>query len=142
MSRAPKISSPDDDRVSHVGYYLIGRGRPQLERLLSYRLSVRHRMTRAIFRRPTLVVFGTDRPDDARYFAAIAGGYAHLAGGAAALGDGQPSSRLLPASDLATAIAQRFMSRLIVPRRLPRLELDGGVPAHARTMVIVPTLFG
>ncbi len=34
------------------------------------------------------------------------------------------------------------MSRLIVPRRLPRLELEGGVPAHARTMVIVPTLFG
>ena len=34
------------------------------------------------------------------------------------------------------------MSRLIVPRRLPRLELEGGMPAQGRTMVIVPTLFG
>ena len=40
-------SSRDDDRVSHVGYYLIGRGRPHLERLLSYRLRLRHRVTRA-----------------------------------------------------------------------------------------------
>ena len=133
--------SRDDDRVAHVGYYLIGRGRPQLEQLLSYRLGLRRSLTRAIFRRPTLVYLGPILLMTIA-FAAIAAGYAHAAGGAAALAGWAALIALLPASDLATAITQRFVSRLIMPRRLPRLELEGGVPAHGRTMVIVPTLFG
>ena len=49
---------------------------------------------------------------------------------------------LIPASELATRAVQRLLPRLIAPRVLPRLELDGGVPEDGRTMVIVPTLFG
>ena len=47
---------------------------------------------------------------------------------------------LLPASELAIAFVQRAAARLAPPRRLPRLEFAAGLPAEARTMVIVPTL--
>ncbi len=49
---------------------------------------------------------------------------------------------LIPASDLATAAIQRVVARLSRPRRLPRLDLERGIPEQGRTMVIVPTLFG
>jgi len=131
----------DDDREAHVGYYLIGGGRLELERLLSYRLGLRRRLTRAFFRRPTLVYLGPIVLMTIA-LAALAAAYARGATGVPALAGWAALIALLPACDLATAIAQRIVSRLIVPRRLPRLELEGGVPAHARTMVIVPTLFG
>src|SRR5438477_6020269 len=47
---------------------------------------------------------------------------------------------LFPASELAIAFVQRVAARLAPPRRLPRLDFAAGIPAEARTMVIVPTL--
>jgi cyclic beta-1,2-glucan synthetase len=47
---------------------------------------------------------------------------------------------LLPASEFAIAWVQRAATRLVGPRRLPRLDFSGGVPDSARTMVIVPTM--
>src|SRR5262249_23504400 len=46
----------------------------------------------------------------------------------------------VPASDFAIAIVNRDVARLVAPRRLPRLELKGGVPEELRTLVVVPTL--
>ncbi len=46
---------------------------------------------------------------------------------------------MIPASELAIQVVQYVISRLIPPRRLPRLELDR-VPSDCRTMVIVPTI--
>ena len=47
---------------------------------------------------------------------------------------------LVPASDLAIALIHRFVTRLMGPRRLPKLELAGGVPAELRTLVVIPML--
>ena len=47
---------------------------------------------------------------------------------------------LLPASDLATSVVQRLVAALAKPRRLPRLDLESGVPEQAETMVVIPTL--
>ena len=47
---------------------------------------------------------------------------------------------LLPASEVAIAFVQRLAARGAPPRRLPRLDLAGGVPESARTIVVVPTL--
>lgn len=46
----------------------------------------------------------------------------------------------IPASDLALAITQRLVTLAVPPGRLPRLDLTGGVPDDARTMVVVPTM--
>ena len=45
-----------------------------------------------------------------------------------------------PASDLAVAVVNRAVTRLLGPRTLPRLDLDEGVPQEMRTLVVVPML--
>ena len=52
------------------------------------------------------------------------------------------SLALIPASDLAVALVNRFVTTVVAPDLLPRLEWAAGVPAEFRTMVAVPTLFG
>src|SRR4029453_3258271 len=47
---------------------------------------------------------------------------------------------LVPASELVIAVVQRLVAGLTPPRRLPRLDLAGGIPPDARTLVVVPTL--
>jgi cyclic beta-1,2-glucan synthetase len=45
-----------------------------------------------------------------------------------------------PASDLAIALVNRVVARVFGPARLPRLDLDSGVPEALPTLVVVPTL--
>ncbi|GGE16397.1 glycosyl transferase [Polymorphobacter glacialis] len=69
-----------------------------------------------------------------------------------AVGDGTPGSLLLGllllaavlvlSIETATAVINRAMARLLPPRIIPALELDGGVGAELRTLVVVPVLLG
>jgi cellobiose phosphorylase len=131
-----------DDRRFHVGYYLVGRGRARLEALLKHRPRVRERARRFVFGHPTLVYLGS---------IALLTALSVVALGAVATSDGSITPErvilvglltLIPSSELATAIVQRALSRLIPPRQLPRLDPEGTVPERARTMVVVPTLLG
>src|SRR5207244_11252330 len=47
---------------------------------------------------------------------------------------------LVPATDIAIALAQRVIAWTFPPRRLPRLDFSEGLPEEARTMVVVPTM--
>ena len=47
---------------------------------------------------------------------------------------------LVPASDLAISLINRFVTDLLQPRSLPRLDLRKGVPEGFRTIVVIPTL--
>ena len=47
---------------------------------------------------------------------------------------------VVPASDLAIALINRWVTSMLEPRVLPRLELREGVPSTLRTMVVVPSL--
>ncbi len=49
-------------------------------------------------------------------------------------------ARRLPVSDLAIALVNREVTRVLGPRSLPRLDLDDGIPAQMRTLVVVPML--
>ena len=73
---------------------------------------------------------------------ALAVAYARASGGSLAILVSVALLAVIPASDLATAAIQRVVARLSRPRRLPRLDLERGIPEQGRTMVIVPTLFG
>jgi cyclic beta-1,2-glucan synthetase len=47
---------------------------------------------------------------------------------------------VVPALDIAVALANQVLTRSLRPQILPGLELRDGVPASLRTMVVVPTL--
>lgn len=130
----------DDRRAIHVGYYLIGAGRPLLEQAIDHHPPFRSWLRRVAASYSTAFYLGPIGLVTALTVAAALG-YA-MANGARLRSLWWVSVlALIPASELATAVVQRLIARLITPRRLPRLDLEAGVPETARTMVIVPTLF-
>ncbi|MFZ1295477.1 MAG: cyclic beta 1-2 glucan synthetase, partial [Pseudomonadales bacterium] len=129
------------DRSAHVGYYLIDRGRQELERAVSCRLSWKARFELAsrhirlfLYLGPILLLtalatavvlfsFGGLTPGDWRaWFFALTG--------------------VVSTSALAVALVNRVVTLLLSPRVLPRLDFSRGIPDGHRTMVVVPTLLG
>jgi cyclic beta-1,2-glucan synthetase len=127
------------DRTAHVGYYLIDDGRHLLEHAVSSRLSWKLRFSRAIrhFRlilylgpilmltvlATSVVLFSFEGfgPGDWRFwFLGITG----IIGGSA----------------LAVSLVNLFVTLVLAPRSLPRLDFSLGIPFVHRTMVVVPTL--
>src|SRR5690606_6741396 len=47
---------------------------------------------------------------------------------------------LVPASELASGIANRVISASVVPKALPAMDFQAGVPANARTLVAMPAI--
>ena len=128
-----------DSRASHVGYHLIGGGRREFERRVAWRPTLGQRIRRAFFAGATPLYLGSIAAGTGLMVAAAVA-YAASNGWTGASLLLVALLTLVPASEVAIQLLQRVISYLIPPRRLPRLELDA-VPASARTMVIVPTLF-
>ena len=130
---------PAGDRAAHVGYHLIGRGRPDFETDVAYRPRLAGRVRRFLFPHATSVYLGSIGLLVAALLApAVA--YVRALGGAAWAQAWTVALLLLPASEFAIALVQRLAAHLVSPRRLPRLDFQAGVPEDARTMVVVPTL--
>jgi cyclic beta-1,2-glucan synthetase len=128
-----------EDRAAHVGYHLIGRGRRDLETDVSYQPTAWGRLQRFLFAHATAAYLGSIGLLTAALLA-CAVAYTGASGGDLWWQGVVALLLLLPASDLAIAIVQRLAARLSPPRRLPRIDFVGGVPAQHRTMVVIPTL--
>ncbi len=128
------------DKTAHVGHHLIGPGRSGLEIDVAYTPRLGQRLRRFAFSHATAAYLGgIGLLTGLGVLAAIedvrASGAPEMAVAAALLAT-------IPASELAALIVQRIVAALVPPRRLPRLDLIEGVPESARTMVVVPALFG
>jgi cyclic beta-1,2-glucan synthetase len=133
--------NPSDERLGHVGYYLTGSGRCTLEQRLGYRAVGIERVRRAVTRRPTLSYLLPLALLTLIPLLAI--------GGYLARNGAQPLSiavamiaAAVPVSGVAVAVLQRALARLLLPRTLPKLDFSRGIPADARTLVVIPTLLG
>src|SRR5581483_2696550 len=127
------------DRAAHVGYHLIDRGRRDLELDVASRPGLLERTRRAVFTHASPLYLGAIALFTATLVAAALV-YARHAGVSPAVEVTAVLLLLLPASEFAILAIQQATSRLIPPKRLPRLDLSAGVPESARTMVIVPTI--
>ena len=125
-------------RSAHVGYHLIGGGRPAFESSIAWMPKFVERVRRNCFKWATAGYLGSIAVGTAA-LVAVAVGYAYVYGwrGAALLLVALLA--VIPASELTIQIVQRILSYIVPPRRLPRLEYTS-LPADARTMVIVPTM--
>jgi cyclic beta-1,2-glucan synthetase len=126
------------DRAAHVGYHLIDRGRVDLEADVAYRPGVLTRARRGLFAHAAGLYLVMTTFTAMLLGAAVA--YARQAGGSSAVQVAVALLLLLPASEFAILCIQHVTSRLIPPKRLPRLDFSSGVPQNARTMVIIPTM--
>jgi cyclic beta-1,2-glucan synthetase len=141
ISLAVAVSSQAgaQSRTAHVGYYLIDRGRPTLERAVGSKVPLLTRLTRLT--RP-LRLFAYVAPIVALSAVATALPLAYSLVPARDYGEiiffllfG-----LISASALVVPLVNMLITTSLPPRVLPRLDFSGGIPEAHRTMVVVPTL--
>jgi cyclic beta-1,2-glucan glucanotransferase len=133
-------SRPDGNVLIDPGYYLVSRGRREFERGIAYRPPVGRKLLRLYVRHGVPGYLGAITILTAAIIALYPALRAHAAGV-------RPGYLLLlgilalvPASDLAISLVNRFVTDLLLPRSLPRLDLRKGVPEAFRTIVVIPTL--
>ncbi len=126
--------------AKHVGHFLIGDGRGDLEKALNYTPPLHISFTRFLTHHALITYLGS--------FALISFlllGYICLisewAEASAALLITTLIIALLPVSELASSLVQYLISRWVVPRPLPKLSIEGPVPADLKTLVVVHTIF-
>ena len=139
LAREGAARDSDDDRVAHVGFYLIDKGAPQLERSAQSRPSASEALRRAARRSPLLL-----------YLGAIALITAILAGSLCAHGYASGESdwvlvmigvlAMLSTSQLAVGLVNWLATVLVTPRPLPRMDFSRGIPPECRALVVVPTM--
>jgi len=131
---------PEDEQRCHVGYYLVGAGVSDLEKIFSYRPTQRERFSRWVKGSPTAFYFCSVFfltlsfiiPPYKYFF--VSGGPPW---GSLALG----IFIVLSASEIAVNILNHYITFFAKPKLLPKIDLLTGIPQNAKTMVVIPTLF-
>ncbi len=126
-------------RVGDPGHFLIGDGRRAFERALGARASVRTRVRRAATRLGLPGYVGAIGLATALLVALVVVSLAGTGVGAVWLA-WIAVAMVLPMSEVATALVNRLVTRLLGTSALPGLDLDTGVPSDWRTLVVVPTI--
>ncbi|MET0987723.1 MAG: phosphorylase, partial [Steroidobacteraceae bacterium] len=138
---AARADPPAEARLRDPGHYLIGNGRVEVELEIGYRVPLRRRLFRSALRFALPLYLGS-------ILVLTVGVLALVVPADDAAGTGVFSLLLLtalavlPASDIAITLINRFVGAIVAPRHLPRLELGGGIPLSMRTFVVVPTILG
>ncbi|MGH9433729.1 MAG: glucoamylase family protein, partial [Terriglobia bacterium] len=124
-------------RRRHVGYYLVDKGRPVLEREIGYRPPLSRQIQRAIRQGPGPEIFylvGIELVTLAIIAFILSGLRTDVPLFATLL------FLLIPATESAIGVMNQLVSFLLPPRPLPKLDFSRGVPEDCTTVVAVPTL--
>jgi cellobiose phosphorylase len=139
LATASATANGRDHRSAHVGFFLIDKGQPALERTAVVRWPWRIRLERGIHRSPLTFYAG-----GILVMTAIATGAFWREATAFEIHGWRLTAITivfgLAVSQLAVALMNWFSTLLVQPRLLPRLDFDSGIPPDCRTMVVVPTL--
>ena len=132
-NQATSVASPDQ-RLSHVGYYLIGEGIKKIQKKFAF--SMKGKLN--IFAKTHLELI---------YFALsgvllfVVGTvpiyYSHAYGASFSWLFLIALLILVPCSEFSQRFASLILARVITPRKLPKLELLRGIPSNARTIVAI-----
>ena len=126
-------------RYHDPGFYLISDGRIALERALGVRVPITTRLRRAYVRYPATGYIGTVVMLTTLVLALplLLSRHRGVVSGDIVI---VTMLAIVPASDLAVALVNLMVTRVLGPKPLPRLDLDLGVPSELRTLVVVPML--
>ena len=134
--------SPQDGRHQHVGYYLIGAGRVELEHALGVQAPpwlawARAARAHALPLYAGAILFATLGLGAAAWFFSDAPmewpGWAQLAFSLVLL---------LATSQLAVSLVNWLVTLFVAPQPLPRMNYAFGIASESRTLVVVPTMLG
>jgi cyclic beta-1,2-glucan synthetase len=128
-----------DHRAAHVGYFLVDRGRPVLERLADMRLSWTVVFDKLRRKFPlTCYVATIGLVSLAASLLLILWSLQHGIAWPVLAALSLPL--LLSASSLGVGIANWLATQLLSPQSLPRMDFEHGIPPTHRTLVAVPTM--
>ncbi|MGH8768178.1 MAG: glucoamylase family protein, partial [Burkholderiales bacterium] len=139
LAHEGKARKDGDDRAAHVGFYLIDRGLPQLERKAEARRSAFEDLQRLGDRFPLPIYLGTillltviltGSLLERAHADGLQGWIVALIG----------ILSLLCASHLAVALVNSLATLLATPHPLPRLDFSKGIPPECRTLAVVPAM--
>ena len=141
ISLARKCSTENGsyDCTAHVGFYLIDKGLPELEKLTKMRLSPVEEIMRLGRRIPLLLYIGSIIVLTFMFTGSLLA-KAHADGL-----QGWPLAilgflALLGTSHLAVALVNWLATLLVTPHPLPRMDFSQSIPPEYRTLVAVPTM--
>ena len=130
---------PEYERSHHVGYYLIARGRFDLEKAVGYPPTIGELISRLAFRHPALGYLGSLALTTALFETSILM-YARNNGATVWMMLLVAFVTIVPISELAVSFLNTILTTIIPPRSLPKLGLGNGVPESMTTVVAVPTI--
>ena len=131
--------SGPDDRTAHVGFYLVDKGLPRLERAAGARLPLPETLRRTAGRISLHLYLGSITLLTVVFSGALLA-KAHAGGvreGPLALFG---ALSLLCASRLAVALVNWLSTVLVAPHPLPRMDFSEGIPPEWRTLVVIPAM--
>jgi len=133
-------SDSSDRRGTHVGYYLIDKGRRELTKHLGISDDRRHRTLSWIYGHHTSIYFGAVGVGTLILVLLLA-----MKGQAVGVSIGilgfLAVLALLPASQIIVQIVNYLITHLLPPRKLPKMDFERrGIPGEYLTLVVVPTL--
>jgi cyclic beta-1,2-glucan synthetase len=148
-AKAAASGEPGQAHRAHVGYYLIGAGTPELERVMHTRAGPWARFRRSVARR-RMDWYGGAILLSTLVLAALPLYYGPSRGATLLLTTGPPGAwswvaglaLLIGASQLAVSLVNWLATLLAAPKTLPRMDFSSGIPASSRTLVVVPTMLG
>lgn len=124
---------------SHVGYYLVDKGRDKLEKDVGYSPSFFHSLRRKLIKNPIstylggiflltlsiecLLVYLMIQWDVSWSFTVFLSLLA-----------------LIPASEVGLQIVSLLLTKILKPFVMPKFFFEQGIPAHLKTLVVVPSL--
>ena len=127
------------DREAHVGFYLIDKGMPQLERAAEVRRSTSDALQRTSGRFPLLLYVGTIVLMTGVFTGGlVAQAYAEDEEGWLLALVGLLS--LLCTGQLAVALVNWLATVLVMPHAMPRMDFSEGIPAESSALIVVPTM--
>jgi cyclic beta-1,2-glucan synthetase len=135
FSQKANPSSPQ----RHVGYYLIGEGRRQLEDWFQYHPSGWLRLRRWLLTHPTPTYLASIGLLSVLFMLVFT--YVAVSTDTNILQIfGVGLLTFLPATAIATGIVNWAVTNSVSPYVLPRMDFQEGIPARFQTMVVIPTL--
>jgi cellobiose phosphorylase len=128
-----------NDRSAHVGFYLIDKGLPQLERTAEMRISTADKFRRTSSQFPLLLYIGSITLITAIFTGSLLA-KAHADGLHGRLLTLIGILLVLCTSHLALALVNWLATLLVTPHPLPRMDFSEGIPPEFRTLVVIPTM--
>lgn len=138
--RLLKLAEKNEGTKSHIGYFLVDKGRREFEKECGYKPAIKKRMVKFILKHPTVLYLSCISLLTLAMLSAVLYYYKNFSPDALTI-TLIALLALFPASELALSFVNHYVTYFKRPVPLPRMDFERGIPESSTSMVVIPTLF-